>query len=387
MEIIGNGLSTSLISPDWHFAVWASLLAVASFGLWAETNRLGRTLSGVVIAMGGAMILSNIGIMPKAAPAYDVVWTYMVPMAIPMLLFKADLRRIIPETKGMLAAFLLGAVGTFCGALIGFGLLPLGEGGAAITGAMAASYIGGSMNYAAVGEVLEIESSLFLAGAAADNVIGVLYMAGLALMPALGFLRRWLPSPIIEAAERDVELEIEHKVETVNLNLLHISLSLLLSLTICAVSYMLAGWLDITRFSILFITGITVAVANLFPKAMEVLEGDFEVGILMMYLFFVTVGASADIAAMVDSAMIIVLLVTIIVVVHMVVVFVGSRFFKLDLAEVIIASNACSAGPTTAAALAASKGWRSLVTPAVMCGVFGYVIANFVGVFLGGWLV
>jgi len=141
---------------------------------------------------------------PKAAPAYDVVWTYMVPMAIPMLLFKADLRRIIPETKGMLVAFLLGAVGTFCGALIGFGLLPLGEGGAAITGAMAASYIGGSMNYAAVGEVLEIESSLFLAGAAADNVIGVLYMAGLALMPALGFLRRWLPSPIIEAAERQL---------------------------------------------------------------------------------------------------------------------------------------------------------------------------------------
>ena len=362
------------------------MLAVASFGFWAETNRLGKTLSGVVIAMGGAMILSNTGIIPKSAPAYNVVWTYMVPMAIPMLLFKANLRRIIPETKGMLVAFLLGAVGTVCGALIGFSLLPLGEGGAAITGAMTASYIGGSMNFAAVGEVLEVESALFSAGAAADNVIGVIYMAGLALMPSLALLRRWLPSPIIEAAEKEAGLEIEHKVETVNLNLLHIRLSLLLSLTICAVSYMLAGWLDVTRFSILFITTITVVVANLFPKAMDALEGDFEVGILMMYLFFVTVGASADIAAMVDSAMMIVLLVIIIVLVHMVVVFVGSRFFKLDLAEVIIASNACAAGPTTAAALAASKGWRSLVTPAIMCGVFGYVIANFVGVFLGGWL-
>jgi len=380
-------LSTSLISPEWHFAVWASMLAVASFGFWAETNRLGKTLSGVVIAMGGAMILSNTGIIPKSAPAYNVVWTYMVPMAIPMLLFKANLRRIIPETKGMLVAFLLGAVGTVCGALIGFSLLPLGEGGAAITGAMTASYIGGSMNFAAVGEVLEVEGALFSAGAAADNVIGVLYMAGLALMPSLALLRRWLPSPIIEAAEEEAGLEIEHKVETVNLNLLHISLSLLLSLTICAVSYMLAGWLDVTRFSILFITTITVVVANLFPKAMDTLEGDFEVGILMMYLFFVTVGASADIGAMLDSALLIVLLVAIIVVVHMVVVFVGSRFFKLDLAEVIIASNACAAGPTTAAALAASKGWRSLVTPAIMCGVFGYVIANFVGVFLGGWLV
>jgi uncharacterized membrane protein len=379
-------LSTSLISSEWHFAVWASMLGIASFGLWAETNRLGRSLSGVVIALGGAMILSNIGIIPKTAPTYDVVWTYMVPMAIPMLLFKANLRRIIPETKGMLIAFLLGASGTICGVLLGFYLLPLGEGGAAISGTLAASYIGGSMNYAAVGDALEVESSLFLAGIAVDNVIGVIYMASLALMPSLALLRRWLPSPIIEAAEQDVALEIEHKPETVNLNLLHISLSLLLSLTICAVSTLLAEWWDITRFSILLITTFTVVIANLFPKAMDALEGDFEVGILMMYLFFVTVGASADIGAMFDSALMIAYLTIIIVVVHMLVIFIGSRFFKLDLAEVIIASNACAAGPTTAAALAASKGWKTLVTPAIMCGVLGYVIANFVGVFLGGFL-
>ncbi len=106
----------------------------------------------------------------------------------------------------------------------------------------------------------------------------------------------------------------------------------------------------------------------------------------MMYLFFVTVGASADIGAMFDSALMIAYLTIIIVVVHMLFIFIGSRFFKLDLAEVIIASNACAAGPTTAAALAASKGWKTLVTPAIMCGVLGYVIANFVGVFLGGFL-
>jgi len=64
----------------------------------------------------------------------------------------------------------------------------------------------------------------------------------------------------------------------------------------------------------------------------------------------------------------------------------SSLFLAGALAEVIIASNACAAGPTTAAALAASKGWRTLVTPAIMLGVFGYVVANFVGVFLGGWL-
>ncbi len=379
-------MDTSFISSESHFAVWATMFALASFGLWAETNRLGKTVSGVVFALGGAMIMSNSGIIPKSAPAYNLVWTYMVPMAIPMLLFKANLRRIIPETRGMLVAFLLGATGTVCGALIGFSIIPLGENGAAIVGTMTASYIGGSMNYAAVGEALEVESSLFLAGAAADNVVGVFYMASLALLPSLSLLRRWLPSPIIEAAEQQVDIEVEHKDETINLNLLHIALTFLLSLSICALANLLADWMGLSRFSILFITAITVLIANLFPKAMDTLEGDFEVGILMMYLFFVTVGASADIAMMLDSAMMIVALTIIIVVVHMIVIFTGSRLFKLDLAEVIIASNACAAGPTTAAALAASKGWRTLVTPAVMCGVFGYVIANFIGVFLGGWL-
>lgn len=376
----------SLISPESHFAVWASMFAIATFGIWTETNRLGKTLSGVIFTLIAAILLSNIGIIPKSAPAYNMVWTYIVPMAIPMLLFKANLRRIIPETKGMLIAFMFGALGTVCGALLGFAILPLGEGGAAITGTMAASYIGGSMNYVAVAEILEVEHSVFLAGTAADNVIGVIYLAGLALMPALTFLRRWLPSPIIEATEQLNDSEDEQLGENVNLDILHISFALLLSLAICTVSNLLAQWLDITRFSILFITTLTVIIANVFPKQMESITGDFEIGILMMYLFFVTVGASADIAKMIDSALMILVLTVIIVIVHLAFILIGSRFFKLDLAEVIIASNACAAGPTTAAALAASKGWRTLVTPAVMCGVFGYIIANYIGVLLGTWL-
>jgi len=379
-------MSTSLISPEWHFAVWASMLALVSLGLWVETNRLGKIISGFVFTMGGAVLFANIGIMPKSAPAYDLVWTYMVPMAIPLLLFKADLRRIIPETKGMLVAFLLGSLGTVCGALIGFYLVPLGSGGAEIAGALSASYIGGSMNYAAVSETLDIEKSLFLAGMAADNVIGVIYMVGLALVPSIMLFRRWLPSAIIDEAEKNTDSLIDYKVETINLNLLHISSSLLLSLSICALSMLITDWLGIAKYSILFITAIAVLIANVFPKGMAKLEGDFEMGMLMMYLFFVTVGASADLKMMFSSALMIVLFVVIIVIVHMVFIFVGSRFFKIDLAEVIIASNACAMGPSTAAALAASKGWKTLVTPAIMCGVFGYVIANFIGVLLGTYL-
>jgi uncharacterized membrane protein len=60
-------------------------------------------------------VLSNFSIIPKSAPAYDVIGGYLLPLAIPLLLFKADLRQIIPETKGLLIAFLFGTLGTILG--------------------------------------------------------------------------------------------------------------------------------------------------------------------------------------------------------------------------------------------------------------------------------
>jgi len=47
--------------------------------------------------------------------------------------------------------------------------------------------------------------------------------------------------------------------------------------------------------------------------------------------------------------------------------------------------NASTSVPFThapAAALAASKGWKALVTPGILVGVFGYAIATFLGVAL-----
>ena len=54
----------------------------------------------------------------------------------------------------------------------------------------------------------------------------------------------------------------------------------------------------------------------------------------------------------------------------------------MSAATPVVASTACVLGPPVAAALAGGKHWQELVVPAVMLGVFGYVIANFIGVTL-----
>lgn len=52
---------------------------------------------------------SNLGIIPHDAPAYSVVFQYLLPLTIPLLLFRADLRQVIQTTGTLFLAFLLGS--------------------------------------------------------------------------------------------------------------------------------------------------------------------------------------------------------------------------------------------------------------------------------------
>ena len=60
--------------------------------------------------------------------------------------------------------------------------------------------------------------------------------------------------------------------------------------------------------------------------------------------------------------------------------------FRLDLAEIAMASAVCIGGPSSAAALASAKGWRNLLIPGILAGSFGYAIGSFIGVTLVQWL-
>lgn len=52
---------------------------------------------------------SNLGIIANEAAAYDVVLDFLLPLAVPLLLYRADMRRVIRSTGTLLLAFLLGS--------------------------------------------------------------------------------------------------------------------------------------------------------------------------------------------------------------------------------------------------------------------------------------
>jgi uncharacterized membrane protein len=285
----------------------------------------------------------------------------------------------------MLIAFMVAAGATVVGALVGVALIDMGPLEAQIAGTVTSSYIGGSLNFVATAEAVGIkDSAIYVAGLSADAVGAVLFLVLLMLMPAIGFLRRAMPSKFIGAdAAALQELRSAPETEEVKpFNLAQVANGIAVSLVICAVSVLLTTLLKIDSLFILVVTALSLLVANFAKPVLRHVSSEFEVGTLFMYIFFVAIGAGANLGDVLDSALPILLFIVVLVLVHLGLLVIVGRWMKLDLAEVMIASNACILGPAPAAALAASKGWQPLVAPGILVGLLGYAIATFIGVAL-----
>lgn len=377
-----------LISPDQTWAVWTILLGAAAFGFLAENTRLGRKVSGAILTMGATFLLSNLGVIPAdKVPAYDVVWGYLVPLAIPLLLFRADLRRILREAGPTLIAFVIGAVGTVVGTVVAFRIVPLGEEGWKLASIFSATYIGGSMNYAAAAEAVGLRSGdLLSAGVAADNLVMALYFLVLFALPGIAALRARYPQRHQALAEGSAALAASRNEAATMPPVGSTALSLAIALGLCALGFGLAGLTGWRGSGILIVTALTVILATALPGPFGRLAGAEVIGTFLMQIFFAVIGASANVMVVMRVGPVLFAFAALILTIHLLILLLGGWLLKLDLSELVIASNANMGGPTTAAAMAVAQRWQTLVLPAILCGTLGYAVATFIGVALGHWL-
>ena len=397
----------SLISADNTWVLWAFICGWAAISIVLEQRYAwAAKVSGAIVALIGALILSNLKIIPTESPVYDNVWTYVVPLAITLLLYQCNISKIWKDSGRLLIIFLLSSIGTMAGAVIGFNLLVskiphLAE----ISGMMTGSDIGGGVNFAAMSAAFSVPGDLVSATIVSDNLLMALYFFVLIGIPAVPFFRKHFSHPHVDEFEKQEIKEGETSASSYwkqkDISLKDIALSIGCAFAIVAISTCLANFFKsiiptsngfLAMMNTLFgnqyliITTITMICATVFSNFFSKLGGSQEMGTYLIYLFFVVIGVPASIQSIIQNSPLLLVFCFIMVLVNMIVTFICAKIFKFSLEEAILASNANIGGPTTAAAMAVSKGWTKLIAPILLVGTFGYVIGNYCGLLIGNFL-
>ena len=384
---------TSLIVPDNAWLIWAIIMAGTAACIHCEQNyRWAAKLSGPVLALLIGMVFSNGKILPFGAPAYDLVEDYLVPVAIPLLLFRANVVRIIRETGSMFAAFHVAALGSVLGTFLAafifrgqFDRVP------EVSGIMSASYIGGAVNFMAVKGTYQVSENLTNPLLVADNFIMAGMFAVLLVLAGSKFFRKHYPHPHSAAGDKEdvVALAARHWKRK-EIALLDIAQALAVAFEIAALATTFTNFLkgqvesrifqSIIGNRYVWITFLTVVLTTCFHRRMEKIQGAEDIGMYLLYLFFFVIGLRADLVVVVTQVPVLFAFCLVIAIMNLLVALLLGKLFRMNLEELLLASNATLGGAPSAAAMAISRGWSNLVLPGLLAGIWGYVIGSFIGI-------
>jgi uncharacterized membrane protein len=374
-----------------YLIVMLSLVVVGSEWLCRRWHfrHIGSAL--MVILLGA--LLANIGAIPAGStelapvPVYDAIFAYVAPVSIFWLLLSVNLRDVIKVGLPLLMLFLVGAAGTFLGALIGFRLVGgtsvLGPLGNAVTGMFVGTYTGGSVNFNAVALQFDVvrEGVLYGGTIVVDNIITTFWIIVTLLVPRVLSVawRRRAGTPLAGTTVPIVELAAEQ--ETVN----PATLAAVLALGVGAllVALRLSRLLADVGFAIppiLLITAFALVLAQF--RVVNRLAGARALAMFAVYLFLTVIGAFCDLRALPQLGSIGVALFGLAlctVIVHGAFVSSVAWTFRLDLDAAAVASQANVGGATSALALAKSLGREDLLVPGILLGSLGTAIGTFLG--------
>ena len=402
MEAVGR---ESLISADDTWGLLAVMAIGVFIAIWLEQKYTWASkISGCIIALITAMALANLGIIPTSCVLYDdVVWGIIVPLGIPMLLQRCNLKKIWAETGRMLVIFLAGSAGTVLGAYLAFFLLkgPYGNTGdlARVASMMTGTYTGGSVNLAAMASQYAAGEDVTAAAIVADNLTMALYFFALIFFAGSRWFRRRFSHPLIDQIESGEAEGSDEKTLAAafwsrkDISLKDIAANIAYAATVVWISRLIASVFSILEpdgllmnFVVKFlgsqyvwITTISVLVATLMAEKVKKIHGSQEIGTFCIYMFLFVIGVPANIYIVITKSPLLLVFTVIVVLTNMVFCFGAAKLLKYNLEDAIIASNANIGGPTTAAGMAISQGWVDLVGPAMLIGTFGYVIGNYLG--------
>ena len=364
--------------------------------LLSQRVRILGMLGPVFLCYAGGILMSLIIPQTKIAMSISEI---LVPIAIPLILFSADLTSVKRLAKPMLNSFILVAIAVTLVASVAYflfrNIIPEAY---KYSGMMIGLYTGGTPNLMAIGAALSVSDSHIVLANASDVVVGGIYF--LLLISVMPRFARKILKPFVKAdteadagyAERLEKSFVPEKESFSIRNILrHIPIVLLavLSLAIAAgLALLITGKLDVV---IIMLVVTTCGVGFSFFKKVRSAPGSYTVGQYVILMFSFGIGMSFSFSALNKEALLLLAMFAAVQFGSLVVHLALCKIFKIDADTSLITSTAGIYGPAFIIPVADALDNKEVVLPGLICGILGYVIGNYLGIgtaialkFLGG---
>ncbi len=329
------------------------------------------------------MVTTTIGITPQSSPAYDWITKFFLPASLVLLLISADIPTILKLGPKALITFFAGAAGIMIGApivlILFHNYLPADawKGIAALSG----SWIGGSANMISVKESIGTSDSLLGTMVIVDTLIGYGWMAVVVYFS--GYQAKFdshnkVDTSIVQNINKKME-NLFSKREPIDMKSL--SFMLAISLTIGAICLEVGKLIPplgdiVTAFGWTIILVLVISIILSFTKLQNLeRKGASVLGNYMLYFLLASIGAKANLAAILNAPAF--LLAGIVwILIHAVVLYTVGRLIKAPMFLMATSSQA-NIGGYISAPIVASIYQPSLAPVGLLMGVLGNVSGTF----------
>jgi uncharacterized membrane protein len=338
-----------------------------------------RWISPIIICYLVGILIGNIPVFILNGEVQETTTEISVVLAIPLLLFSANLPVLVKQVKPALFSFLLGVSGVILCALFAYWIfrdrIPDAD---AVSGMMIGVYTGGTQNMSAIGMGLKVEEETFVLLNSADIIFSGIYFIFL-LTAARRIMSRILPGYKIGqngTADRQTERTVPERATTpVNLLAGLIMASLLVGVAIAS-SMLILGKIA-EPVVILIITTLGIA-ASFFPR-IRALPGTFTTANYMLLVFAVSMGSMANFTELLKASSALFWFCGFMVFGSILVHYLLAWIFKVDTDTLMITSTAAIFGPAFIGPVASALGNREIIPIGIALGLIGYAIGNYLG--------
>jgi len=329
-------------------------------------------------------------VIPETSLAMDIS-EVLIPIAIPLILFSADLSSVKRLAKPMLNSFLLMIGAVVVVACAGYFLFrnTLSE-AYKYAGMIIGLYTGGTPNLMAIGAALSVSDTHIVLANASDVVVGgVYFLLLISVMPRLA--RKFLPAfpaAVGETSTDDatyaagleknfIPVKEPFSVKSI-LRRMPVLLLGVLSLAVAAgLALLITGELNVI---VIMLVVTSCGIGFSFFRKVRNAPGSYSTGQYLILMFSFGIGLSFQFDAIKAESMLFLGMFALAqfgaVLLHLLL----AKLFKIDADTALITSTAGVYGPAFIAPAADALKNREVVLPGLVCGILGYAIGNYLGI-------